>query len=375
MNTSSILVIDDEPDNFDVIETLLNQQNYRLHYAVGGREAIDSLDTFAPDLILLDVMMPGMDGLEVCREIKALSRWQFIPIIMVTALSAKEDLARCLEAGADDFISKPVNRLELTARVRSTLRIKEQHDRLQEFSRLQRDTINILGKNLHELTDNIARGFPHELNTPLNGMIGTIEFLKDRFEEIDPATVRERLDRLDRSARRLEHLTQKFRVYLELELFASRQAEPERVRFSASTLARILRARADNRGRGEDLLLEIEEAEIAFPEDFLTTLLLELVENAFKFSEPNTVVTVKVGINGGKLHISVHDRGRGMTGEQIASIDTFRQFERELHEQQGIGMGLKIAGKIVEIAGGDLSISSVYGRETTVNLSLPIVGN
>lgn len=375
MNNSSILVIDDEPDNFDVIETLLNQQNYRLHYAAGGREAIASLDTFAPDLILLDVMMPGMDGLEVCREIKALSRWQFIPIIMVTALSAKEDLARCLSAGADDFISKPVNRLELTARVRSTLRIKEQHDRLQEFSRLQRDTINILGKNLEELTDNIARGFPHELNTPLNGMIGTIEFLKDHLEEMEPAAIRERLDRLDRSARRLEHLTQKFQVYLELELFTSRQTEPERVRFSASTLAEILKARAGNRGRGEDLLLKIGEAEIAFPEDFLTTLLLELVDNALKFSEPNTVVTVSVRVEGGKLQISVHDFGRGMTGEQIAGTGSFRQFERDFHEQQGIGMGLKIVGKIVELVGGDLSIASVYGQETTVNLSLPIVGN
>ncbi|MGD1875560.1 MAG: PleD family two-component system response regulator [Mastigocoleus sp.] len=109
MKTQSILVVDDEPDNFDVIETLLSNQNYQLHYAACGQEAIANLDTFEPDLILLDVMMPGMDGIQVCKQIKAMPQWQPVPIVMVTALTSKEDLARCLSSGADDFISKPVN--------------------------------------------------------------------------------------------------------------------------------------------------------------------------------------------------------------------------------------------------------------------------
>jgi len=113
MNLPSILVIDDLPDNFDVIETLLSEQDYTLHYVASGQEAIASLNLFQPDLILLDVMMPGMDGIEVCQRIKAMPQWQPVPIIMVTALTAKEDLARCLQSGADDFISKPINALEL----------------------------------------------------------------------------------------------------------------------------------------------------------------------------------------------------------------------------------------------------------------------
>ncbi len=131
---SSILVIDDEPDNFDVIETFLGNHNYQLHYASGGQEAIDSLEVFQPHVILLDVMMPGMDGIEVCRRIKAMSKWEAVPIIMVTALTTKADLARCITAGADDFISKPVNSLELNARVRSMLRIYHQHCQLATFN-------------------------------------------------------------------------------------------------------------------------------------------------------------------------------------------------------------------------------------------------
>jgi len=131
---SSILVVDDEPDNFDVIETLLSAQDYQLHYAASGQSAIASLDTFEPDLILLDVMMPGMDGIEVCQRIKAMPQWESVPIIVVTALTTKKDLAQCLTAGADDFISKPVNSLELTARVRSMLRIRQQYQQLATFN-------------------------------------------------------------------------------------------------------------------------------------------------------------------------------------------------------------------------------------------------
>jgi DNA-binding response OmpR family regulator len=127
-----------------------------------------------PDLILLDVMMPNMDGIEVCQKIKTDIQWKAIPIIMVTALTAKEDLARCLEAGADDFVSKPINRIELLARIKSMLRIKQQYDTIQHFSVIQRNTINILGQNLEELTSNLATNLPHELNTPLAGIVSVI---------------------------------------------------------------------------------------------------------------------------------------------------------------------------------------------------------
>jgi diguanylate cyclase (GGDEF)-like protein len=142
MNKPSILVVDDEPDNFDVIETFLTntkesgeaKQDYQLHYAASGKDAIASLGAFQPDLILLDVMMPDMDGIEVCKKIKAMPQWSAVPIIMVTALTTKKDLAQCLFAGADDFISKPVNRLELTARVRSMIRIHQQYQQLAAFN-------------------------------------------------------------------------------------------------------------------------------------------------------------------------------------------------------------------------------------------------
>ncbi|OLP16704.1 GGDEF domain-containing response regulator [Leptolyngbya sp. 'hensonii'] len=151
MTMPSVLVIDDEPDNLDVIEALLFGFGYELHYAPNGQSAIASLDLFQPDVILLDVMMPGMNGIEVCRRIKAMPKWESVPIIMVTALSSKEDLARCLSAGADDFISKPVNSLELRSRVRSMLRIHQQYQQLETFNATLEETVQQRTAQLHTM--------------------------------------------------------------------------------------------------------------------------------------------------------------------------------------------------------------------------------
>ena len=106
--TFSILVVDDEPDNFDVIEAFLTQADYHLDYVESGEKALELLPILQPDLILMDVMMPGIDGLTLCRQVKGNAEWQSVPVIMVTALASKETLVQCLEAGADDFVSKPV---------------------------------------------------------------------------------------------------------------------------------------------------------------------------------------------------------------------------------------------------------------------------
>lgn len=148
-----ILVVDDNPDNFDTIETLLANQNYQLHYAPGGVQALEYMDSFQPALVLLDVMMPDIDGIEVCRRMKAHPRWQSIPIIMVTALTAKEDLSLCLHAGADDFISKPVHVVELRARIHSMLRLYHQQNRIQQLNQSLEAQVEQRTSRIQQLVD------------------------------------------------------------------------------------------------------------------------------------------------------------------------------------------------------------------------------
>ena len=219
MSKYSILVIDDEPDNFDVIEALLaDSPDYTLHYASGGQEAIGALDRFDPDAILLDAMMPDLDGFEVCQRLKAMPRWQAVPIIMVTALSGKEDLSRCLAIGADDFIAKPVNSIELRARLQSMLRIKKQHDRIQSLSKLQRNNIHFLENNLNELRLDLAAGFPNELNTALQNISDNISLTQQHRHKMSTEEVDLSLETIERSTVKLDKLHQAFLFYLKLTL-------------------------------------------------------------------------------------------------------------------------------------------------------------
>ena len=156
----SILVIDDEPNNFDVIQTLLGNEGYTFHYASSGQRALDRLDRLQPDTILLDVMMPDLDGIEVCRRIRASIEWRSIPIILVTALTDKAELQRCLSTGADGFITKPVNRLELQSRVASIVRLKRECDRLQ----IAKETLELVAQ---ERSDRLAM-LADRIQTPLS---------------------------------------------------------------------------------------------------------------------------------------------------------------------------------------------------------------
>lgn len=370
MKPPAILIIDDEPNNFDVIETLLGDQDYQLYYAASGQEALASLASYNPDLILLDVMMPNLDGIEVCRQIKAMPQWQPVPIIMVTALTAKQDLAYCLQSGADDFISKPINRLELEARVQSMLRIKQQYDQLQSFAQRQRHTINLLSSSLEGLRGNLTTALPHELRTPLTGVLGGLNFVLSGLDTMELAEIREFLELSQQSARQLEKLTQRFLNYLSLDLL---QSAPYPEDSSDTILIQYLAHQlAQQWERFPDLTYQVADGDLAIAAHHLQWIVEEVIDNAFKFSAPGTAVVIQGQPQGRHFHLQICDRGHGLTPEQIASIGPFMQFERERYEQQGLGLGLAIAHQAIQLYGGNLTVTSRYGQSTTIALTFPL---
>jgi two-component system, sensor histidine kinase and response regulator len=372
MSSYSVLIVDDEPDNFDVIEALLPSETYQLHYANCGRDAISSLDKFDPDLILLDVMMPDLDGIEVCKQIKLMSKWHAVPIIMVTALSGKEDLARCLAAGADDFINKPVHGIELLARVNSMLRIKRQHDRIKSFSKLQRNNIHTLSNNLNEIRLDLAVGFPNEFNSPLITISDNIEYLKQNIKQLSLAETLQLLDASDRSVIQLHTLTQKFWFYLKLIAdtpIPSRQdrSEPNLV------VKQILATKYAGMFMPSNLTCEIESTILAVNIDLAEWLFTELLDYVLDRYQTNTYLKINGKAIDDSFHFSLSSLNKNDPSVSNSEISNLIQFNATPDENSELPIGLKIVKKIVEIYDGVFLISGIDRDEISIYVNLPLV--
>lgn len=374
MSSYSLLIVDDEPDNFDVIEALLPSESYQLHYASCGEDAIAALDKFDPDVILLDVMMPGINGIEVCKRIKLMSQWQGVPIIMVTALSSKEDLARCLAAGADDFVNKPVNGLELRARVNSMLRIKKQHDRIQSFSKLQRNNIHALSNNLNEIRLDLAVGFPQEFDIPLTNLADNIEHLKQNVAKLSLAETLEILESSDRATLRLHQLTHKFWFYLQL-LLETPDANKSSYGISIPKfiIDRNLTARFAESIQPHNLVCEIEDTTLAVNVNHANWIFNELLSYLFAHSDDEAHLQINGQVVNDAFHFSLSSCQGKNPKTLNPEISHLIQFNSAIGENKELEIGLKIVKKIVEIYDGVFLISGDEGNELTIYTTLPLV--
>jgi PAS domain S-box-containing protein len=168
MNKQKILVVDDEQMNIELLDGILSK-DYEVVTALSGIEALVKVEKTFPDIVLLDVMMPNMNGYSVCKQLKSSPKTMSIPIVMVTALKEREDKIKAIEAGADDFLSKPVDMLELTSRVKSLIRVKQYHDSLAE----EREKLLIFGSALDSMDDCVL----------ITNMSGDIKYGNPAFEK------------------------------------------------------------------------------------------------------------------------------------------------------------------------------------------------
>jgi two-component system, sensor histidine kinase and response regulator len=372
MNSYSILIVDDEPDNFDVIQSLLSTESYKLHYAINGEQAIAALDKFDPDVILLDVMMPGLNGFEVCKQIKAMSKWKSVPIVMVTALSSKEDLARCLAAGADDFVNKPVNGIELRARVRSMLRIKKQHDRIQSFSKLQRHNIHSLSTNLNEIRLDLAAEFSTEFDYPLDSILETTEHLTKNIEQLSLPAILHILGQNNRSTLQLRKLMQKFWFYLHL-VVEKPVSNYDDASIPKSIIEESLRTRFKGLAKPSNLICEIHDAQLAVKIDHFRWICNELIEYVLSNASSNIRTRIFGEIIDDTFHLSLSTYQGNESNPSIAEMTKSIQLNPSTYEERELKIGLKIVKKLVNNYDGVFLLSSANEDETTVYLTLPLV--
>jgi signal transduction histidine kinase len=355
-NQPFILVIDDEPDNFDVIETLLFHEGYHLNYAASGQRAMERLEIFQPDVILLDVMMPDLDGIEVCRRIKANSQWQHIPIIMVTALTAKEDLAKCLAAGADDFISKPVNGLELRARVNSMLRIKHQHDQLQALLQLREDMVNMI---------------LHDMRNPLTSILLATEILK--LPDFPTLRQQNKIEQIVSCVQQLQSLIDHLLLMAKLESgkMVLNLSETDLCGLCISVLANF---EAIASQKQLELIMQLPQPHISINLDpaIFRRVLDNLVSNAIKFSPQNSQVVLRVNDwDAGGAIIQIADVGPGISEDLKQCIFEKYEVGKLIPEVSQLGLGLAFCKMAIEAHGGKITVENNQPQGAVFTVLLP----
>ncbi len=357
----TILVIEDDSAIQEAIVDILELHGFQALSAPDGVAGVAAARAQRPDLIICDIMMPFLDGYGVLTRLRQYPQTATIPFIFLTARTTQADFRQGMQLGADDYLAKPFRAAELIAAV--NLRLQRQAELADRFQ-----------KRVEALHSSLVTVLPHELRTPLNGVLGGISLLKEEYTTLDPTDVDELFAIVEQSALRLRRLVENCLLYAEL---ASAAAQGHGGRDAAGdacaagpTLQAIACQEASAANRESDLHLDLAAAWAALPPASLAKVGEEVINNAFKYSERGTPVTVAVQQEGDVLWIAVADRGRGMNRDEVAALGPFRQFKRSRFEQQGLGLGLAITQHILHQYGGKLAIESSPDGGTTVHMTL-----
>lgn len=353
-SNNTILVVDDEEKNFDVIEILLFKEGYTLHFAQNCDAALDFLVTNKVDAVLLDVMMPEVNGIELCRRIRANEKLGYIPIVMVTALNTKEDLAECLEAGANDFISKPVSGIELRARVNSMLRIKHQYDALQNSLQLREDMGNMIF---------------HDFSNHLVSILLGCEILRFGKNE---SRKEKHLQLMENSAKQLQSLTDSLLIMAKLES-DKMLIEPEEV-----ILEEIIESVSEDfnflaEAKKIQIIHDIaySDKKIYIDKQVIRRVLDNLLSNAIKFSPAKSQVKLCVEYPENiQARIKVVDQGKGISDNLKQCI--FDKFEigQVVKGISQTGLGLAFCKLAIHAHQGQIFIQDNQPQGTIFTIEL-----
>ncbi len=364
-NKPQILCVDDEKRNLKLLNALLAPQGYEVISAENGEAALECLSSSLPDLVLLDVMMPKLDGYEVCKKIKSTKETQFLPVVMVTALREEEERIKGIEAGCDDFISKPFDKHELLARVKSLLRIKLMHDELKNgYVKLN---------ELQVLKDNLVGLIVHDINNLL--MITSINFRRAFMNRGNfPEDIKKSLTIAEMHLDELAALVSDFVDIGKIEE-GKISLNMEDTDIDALLSNAIEKMSSVAQYNGIDLKRIGSDKRLHFTLDrgLILRIMNNLVLNAVKFTPRGGLIEVSADISENGLCFFVKDTGAGIPPEYKEKVfEKFSQAEGEqVNFKKGKGLGLTFCKLVVEAHGGKIWVESEFSKGSTFYVTLP----
>ena len=285
LHKSTILIADDEPSGRDTLESLLIKENYNLLFASNGIETLEMTRKYKPDLILLDIMMPGMNGYEVCRKIREDNVLAEIPVILVTALDDKESRIEGMESGADDFITKPINSRELRLRIKTITRLdrfRQIHQSFAEKLLLEKDLEK--EKELNVLKSAFVSIASHEFRTPLATISFATGFLSKYWRNLSNEEIEQKLKKIENQ---VKHMTGLLEDVLILGKTEAKQTKiyPIQINFTDFINPIIEQIGFTTDHKNEIILSKnASECTIFIDEELGKNIFINLLTNASKFS-------------------------------------------------------------------------------------------
>jgi len=381
---NTILIVDDSLENIDILAELLEDFDKKI--AVNGENALKTaFEGEPPDLILLDIIMPEMDGYEVCRRLRANKRTKDIPVIFLTVKTLKDDIVKGFEAGGQDYITKPFDARELMERVKTQLELKTQREILKNMNvvlekkvqektaeldkankKLEKANLELQGLDIAK--NNFLMMISHELRTPLNGIVGISELLKDYLDEnsefsafvnILEASV-DRLERFSTTALDITQLQTGYKlskksvdmVELTEQCIANNEEDAKKKRISIYT--EVVK---------KGMIVEVEKK-------IIKRAINNIINNSIKYTGEGKMIRLKLYADGDKKILEVIDEGSGFTQQALENL--FRPFcFYDEHSDENLGLSLKATKHIMEAHNGEIKVENLDEGGTSVRLIFP----
>ncbi len=368
-----VLIVDDDKENVDLIAYFLKPQNYQIITAYDGVEALRLVESKKPDIILLDIRLPKMDGFQVCERIKKNYYTQFIPIIMITALKDLKNKIRSLEAGADDFISKPFENIELLTRVKSLLRIKKYHDELEKKNK-ELENKNKALIRMDQFKEELNHLIVHDMKNPIFVIQGNLQMLAMGMDE-SMAPLKKYVNRIDRSTQNLLRMVMNLIDITKIES-GSMSLKLELASFNDIVEKSIQKLKDFPEYTGKQLNIQLAEH---IPYVKIDVSVMERVfDNLLSFALANVPsdgrVDVKTFKTENTIGAYVHDHGQQIPlkyGDNV--FNKFRQVEMKKEGYRvGRGLGLTFCNLAIEAHGGKLYLDESNNVGNRIVLELPL---
>ena len=361
-----ILIVDDMPDNLDVLVSYLEYHQYEIIVANSGEEAIQRIESHMPDIILMDIIMPGMNGVDTCRLIKTNIQTKDIPIIFMTALSDMVDKIKGFEAGGVDYITKPFHLDELLARVKTHLTIKN----------MQQELI-ILNQDLHHTNatkDKFFSLIAHDLRNPFNKLIISTDLLVQFIDDLEPQKIKEFVMDIHKASKGAFDLLENLLEWSKIQTNAIDFIPNKFDLYKNIDNVIVLYANAAQLKGIEIINLVKNESWVYAHEETIESVVKNVISNSVKYCDEGDTITISAQESEDYLMVTIVDTGGGIDEEIMQNLYRIdiKCSTPGTKDEHGTGLGLILCKEFIERNGGQFNINSELWDGTTVNFLVPI---